>query len=113
MATSTVLPKFANTTEENESEYYDTYEDVEETNGDFVSTTSTIKPVTNTFNLLNRKTTLKPTTLTTSKTSMTTANFFYYLKTLSPKYDYFLSTKNVKRTTYKPENVTFKPGRFF
>ena len=112
MAASTFIPPFnisqdnENNSDENSSEYYDDYENEIEkiiTTTATSTTTDSTRPITNTFNLLNRRTTkaedefafTEPSFLYPTKTQ----NIYYYSKTWPPKYEYFLSTKDFKRTT--------------
>ena len=120
MASSTPIAKF-NTSKDNEynseessSEYYDDYENEIEkiitttetttvTTPTFIATTVSTRPITNTFNLLNRRTTKAEDEFAFTEPSFLYSthkqNINYYSKTWPPKYEYFFSTKDFKRTT--------------
>ena len=128
MATSTIQANLVNvnSTDDSSSEYYDAYEDyTEEMNIEplliTTTTSSSSRPHTNTFNLLNRRTTTKIQTMTTTSIATTTTaitksaktstkpNFFYYFKTLPPKYEYFFSTKkDTRKQTSRTQSIS--PG---
>jgi hypothetical protein len=113
MAASTHIPKFnvSEISEENSSEYYDDYEDEVEKiitatlpTTIMTTTTASTRPITNTFNLLNRRTTKAEEEFTFTKKTpflFTTReqHFYYFSKTFPPKYEYIFSTKDFKRTT--------------
>ena len=118
MAASTHIPKFnvsvqdkeSGISEDSSSEYYDDYEDEVEKiitttlPTTIMTTTASTRPITNTFNLLNRRTTKaegefaftkeRPFLFTTKE-----QHFYYFSKTFPPKYEYIFSTHDFKRTT--------------
>ena len=122
MATSSKIPSKLNTSDETSSEYYDDddddYEEIEKriTTATTTLTTSTTRPLTNTYNLLNRRTTKADEEFAFTEPSFyfptKQPSVYYFFKTLPPKYDYFYSSSKDFRQTTRTSQLTNKNSIF-